>query len=128
MEVVQAKKAKPGKHLSLHFTEGELACRCCGRLLIISQLVSKLEALRQLVGKPVFVNSGYRCPAHNRAVGGAVNSYHLKGMAADVRVPGLGVTELSRLAEKAGFDGIGIYTTQAFVHVDVRGYSASWRG
>lgn len=66
----QARKANPNQHLSPHFVEAELACRCCGKLQINPELVTKLEALRQLVGKPVLVNSGYRCPAHNRAVGG----------------------------------------------------------
>ncbi|AEF94487.1 Peptidase M15A [Desulfotomaculum nigrificans CO-1-SRB] len=123
----QAKKAKPEQRITPHFTEGELACRCCGRLLVQSELVHKLETLRQLVKKPVLVNSGYRCPAHNRAVGGAVNSYHLKGMAADIHVPGLAVVELSRLAEQAGFNGIGTYPKQSFLHVDVRGNRARWQ-
>nr|WP_039735013.1 D-Ala-D-Ala carboxypeptidase family metallohydrolase [Desulfotomaculum nigrificans] len=122
------KIAGVGQHLSAHFVETELSCQCCGRLLIHPYLINKLEAFRQLAGKPVLVNSGYRCPAHNRAVGGETNSYHLKGMAADIQVPGVAVAELSRLAEQAGFGGIGVYQSQGFVHVDVRDYSARWRG
>ncbi|WP_157667923.1 D-Ala-D-Ala carboxypeptidase family metallohydrolase [Desulfotomaculum nigrificans] len=37
----------------------------------------------------MIVDSGYRCPAHNWAVGSVPNSYHVRGMAADIRVPGL---------------------------------------
>ena len=43
-----------------------------------------LDPLREWYGKPVPVNSGYRCKALNEAVGGVANSYHLKGMAADI--------------------------------------------
>ena len=122
------KKADPGRKLSPHFLEVELACRCCGRLLVQPELINKLELLRRLVGKPVLVNSGYRCPTHNRAVGGVVNSFHLRGKAADIRVPEMAVKEISPLAEKVGFDGIGLYPIQGIVHVDVRGYRARWGG
>ena len=44
-----------------------------------------LEPLRRRFGKPIYVNSGYRCQELNRAVGGAVKSYHLYGRAADIR-------------------------------------------
>ena len=43
-----------------------------------------LEPLRQAWGQPIFVNSGYRSPALNRAVGGARNSQHCLGQAADI--------------------------------------------
>ncbi|MDE6464357.1 MAG: peptidase M15 [Muribaculaceae bacterium] len=43
-----------------------------------------LDPLREAYGKPVKVNSGYRCPKLNRAVGGVATSHHLRGMAADI--------------------------------------------
>jgi hypothetical protein len=43
-----------------------------------------LDPLRALYGMPIHVNSGYRCPAVNKAVGGAVTSHHLQGMAVDI--------------------------------------------
>ena len=43
-----------------------------------------LDPLRELYGKPIHVNSGYRSPLVNRKVNGAVNSDHVKGMAADI--------------------------------------------
>ena len=46
-----------------------------------------LEPLREHAGIPIQLNSGYRCPALNRAVGGSSQSQHLKGEAADIRVP-----------------------------------------
>ena len=44
-----------------------------------------LDPLRTKWGMPIIVTSGYRCPKLNAAVGGAVNSQHTKGMAADIR-------------------------------------------
>lgn len=43
-----------------------------------------LDPLREAYGKPIYVNSGYRCPALNKAVGGVSNSEHLIGCAADI--------------------------------------------
>jgi uncharacterized protein YcbK (DUF882 family) len=74
------------------------------------------------------VTSGYRCANCNKAVGGAENSYHLFGMAADIWVEGISPRQLAEVAENIGFDGIGIYPDQGFVHVDVRGYRARWEG
>ena len=45
-----------------------------------------LDPLREAWGGPIHVNSGYRCPALNRAVGGAPRSQHMKGEAADITV------------------------------------------
>lgn len=45
-----------------------------------------LQQARDDYGKPIHVNSGFRCPALNAKVGGKKNSYHLKGMAADLHV------------------------------------------
>lgn len=51
----------------------------------IRSLVEKvLDPLREAWGKPLTVSSGYRCPALNAAVGGAKNSHHMRGMAADI--------------------------------------------
>lgn len=46
-----------------------------------------LQPLRDHLGGPLQVTSGYRCPALNRAVGGVHNSQHLSGEAADLRIP-----------------------------------------
>ncbi len=49
-----------------------------------------LEAVRSLLGKPLLISSGYRCPALNKAIGGAVGSAHVLGYAADFICPGFG--------------------------------------
>ena len=43
-----------------------------------------LDPLREMYGKPITVNSGYRCPQLNAAVGGAKTSQHMRGEAADI--------------------------------------------
>lgn len=72
---------------SLYFSEAELACRCdfdCGAGPISGTLVNVLESARRLLGTPLVISSGLRCTPHNRVVGGAENSDHLTGHAADV--------------------------------------------
>lgn len=123
-----AGEAKERGRLSEHFIEEEFACPCCGMVLVQPDLVEKLEGLRRLAGGPVVVTSGYRCPAHNKVVGGVENSYHTQGMAADVSVDAISPQQLAAMAEQAGFDGIGVYPEQGFVHVDLRGYPARWEG
>lgn len=51
----------------------------------LSNLVTHvLDPLREMYGKPITVNSGYRCPKLNAAVGGAKSSQHMRGEAADI--------------------------------------------
>ena len=51
----------------------------------LERLVANLlDPLREAYGAPIYVNSGYRCPALNRAVGGSASSQHLTGEAADI--------------------------------------------
>ena len=114
--------AEPGKY----FAVKEMACKCgCGKVMFDVGLRDKLDALRELVGKAVYISSGYRCPEHNAHVGGVHNSYHTRGIAADIYAKGIPPRALAKMAEEIGFDGIGIY--KSFVHVDVRGYKARWQ-
>ena len=113
--------------LSPHFDSNEFACKDgCGFDHPHTELIAKLEKLRELCGhKPLHINSACRCQKHNKAVGGASNSQHVLGKAADVRPPkGMTIEEFAHHAEQAGFGGIGKYNT--FVHVDVREGKARW--
>ncbi|MGO4379709.1 D-Ala-D-Ala carboxypeptidase family metallohydrolase [Pseudoduganella sp. RAF19] len=56
-----------------------------------------LEEVRALVGAPVTVSSGFRSKAVNQAVGGAANSAHLLGLAADINVPGMAPKALAKM-------------------------------
>lgn len=55
-----------------------------------------LQPLRDALGRPIVVTSGYRAPAVNAAVGGAAQSAHMRGLAADIIVPGLSVRDVCR--------------------------------
>lgn len=55
----------------------------------LHRVAALLEQVRALVGGPVRVSSGYRSPALNAAVGGAKNSAHVQGLAADITAPGM---------------------------------------
>ena len=116
--------------LAPNFMSTEFQCRCCGRLPakgMKTLLIVLLQRLRDRVGKPLVINSGYRCQKRNKAVGGASNSQHLYGTAADIKVPvGWTVPQFAQVAIEVGFDGVGRYIRQGFIHVDVRGSKAKW--
>jgi len=62
----------------------------------LKRTAAVLEEIRFLVGKPIVVSSGYRCPALNVAVGGASKSMHVQGLAADINAVGLSARELAQ--------------------------------
>ena len=75
--------------LSKNFTRKDFKCPCgCTRQMVDSELVEKLQAIRDKLGKAIKVTSGYRCITHNasKTVGGSPNSKHRYGMAADWRM------------------------------------------
>lgn len=61
----------------------------------LERLANLLEHVRALVGKPIIISSGYRSPKLNAAVGGAPNSAHLSGLAADINAIGLTPLQLA---------------------------------
>jgi uncharacterized protein YcbK (DUF882 family) len=115
--------------LSKDFTSEEFACRCCGVTSVDPKLVAALQQMRDMVGVPIHINSGYRCPKHNAQVGGTKGSMHLFGKAADIVIQGYNVRGMLDAAYKIQDfldGGIGIYPQEGFIHVDVRGHSARW--
>jgi uncharacterized protein YcbK (DUF882 family) len=93
-------------------------------------LAEQLEVLREHFQKPININSGYRSPKHNAKVGGAENSQHLLGKAADVVIEGISPDEVADAIEflidnkmmKQG--GLGRYVD--FTHYDIRGKKSRW--
>ena len=100
-----------------YFKEEEFECPCCKENKTDSKLITLLDALRDDLGEPMVITSGYRCPEHNEAVGGSENSSHLKGLAADISC----ATSHDRFKLLSVlfkyFDRIGIAKT--FIHVDI---------
>lgn len=69
----------------------------------LNRLADYLDGIRAKFGKPILISSGYRCPMLNKAVGGVVNSQHLKGLAADLVCSDMEKL-LSIIRETKGFD------------------------
>ena len=122
--------------LSPHFNVREFRCSC-GKVhetLIASELINKLEALYTALNcSKIIVTSGYRCPDHDKAVGGTSSGQHTKGTAADVCCYGQGGQPISSKtvcckAQDLGFTGIAnITSSYQYTHLDVR-TSGKWYG
>ena len=117
--------------LTKNFARYEFQCPCgCGQQSLDTELAEKLQIIRDKLGKPIKITSGYRCLKHNQAVNGGTNSRHRYGMAADWRMKdrSLNPVALGILAVEAGFGGVGIYWygNYAFVHADTRNAKATW--
>lgn len=84
--------------------------------------VEVLDPLREAIGRPLKVTSGYRSPAVNKAVGGVPGSKHQQGRAADVKADGVPAAELMRLAVELDlpFDVAMIYEAKGHLHLDQR--------
>lgn len=113
------------KLLSPNFRVREFACHCgADRVLICSDLVILLQRTRDQFGAPVTINSAFRTEEHNRRVGGATNSQHLRGTAADITVRGITPLAVAQFAEHLGAGGIGLYA--GFTHIDTRAGRVRW--
>jgi uncharacterized protein YcbK (DUF882 family) len=76
-----------------------------------------LEPLRDIVKRPIQILSGYRCPELNTGIGGASNSQHLEGKAADIVVPQMSVDELFEIASKYVDYDQAIHEFSRWVHI-----------
>lgn len=107
-------------NLSEHFKAKEFQCKDGSEyLLICKELVAILETIREHFNTPVIINSGYRTPSWNSKVNGSQNSYHCKGMAADIVVKGHSSREVTKYADSIMEQG-GVIRYTNFVHIDVR--------
>ena len=73
-----------------YFTMNEFECHCgcrmpdSARANVVALVEQVFDPVRERYGKPICVNSGYRCARHNAAVGGVAGSQHMRGEAADI--------------------------------------------
>lgn len=92
--------------LSKSLTRREIACKCgCGFDIIDYKLIETFQALRDYVGKAIFITSGCRCPEHNKKVGGVEESAHVEGMALDMYVNGLSNRQFGEIVKRAYNEG-----------------------
>lgn len=135
MTIKHHTKVTPDEWPSKYFQPAEIACRGTGLVMLTPASIDalhRLDKLREAMGHPLLVNSGYRSPEHNRAVGGAKASNHMKGIAFDINMTNVDPRRFEAEAAKLGFNGIGLYPPQKpsgarnFIHIDTR--ATKWRG
>jgi hypothetical protein len=127
--VRRALRGDPALSLSKHFAIGEFLSEndpvkpspeAVESLKDLCELA--LEPLREALGRPLKISSGYRSPAYNKKIGGAPGSQHCAGIAADILMNS--DSEQLKAAAIAsnikGIGGIGIYPGRGFIHVDIR--------
>ena len=125
------------KQLTKNFKLSEFKCRdgsvVPDELLDNVELLSKnLQVLRDYIGKPIRVISGYRSPKYNRRIGGARKSQHMQAKAADIKVSGMAPDEVRdailHLIEEGKMMQGGVGRYRSFTHYDVRARKARWSG
>ena len=107
-----------------NFTEAEMTCKCgCGRADMTVELMDNLQALRNLCGFPLKVNSGFRCPDYNdRIASSGRDGPHTLGTAVDIGISGTPAHTVLTRAARFNFTGIGISQRgpheNRFIHLD----------
>jgi zinc D-Ala-D-Ala carboxypeptidase len=101
-----------------YFKKEEFTCPCCGVNKIKDELIEKLDKAREIARVPFVITSGFRCPKHNKEIGGSPTSSHLKGLAADIKTTNS--KERFKILDsllKVGFKRVGI--GEEFIHADI---------
>lgn len=117
---IYSKLTDGNKSLSPNFKVKEFACQDGSDTIVLHTdfVVDKLQKIRSHFGKPITINSAYRNPTHNKKVGGASSSYHVKGRAFDIVVKDVSPNEVAKYAQSIGIKGIIRYSWG--VHIDSR--------
>ena len=121
--------------LTKNFNKSEFECSCnCEMpkevLDNVKILARQLQAIRTISEQPIQINSAYRCPKKNKAIGGVSNSQHILGKAADIVIKEHTAEETYELLDELMHyktilqGGLGKYNS--FTHYDIRGTEARW--
>ena len=121
--------------LTNNFNKSEFECNCGCEMpnevfLQIQKLASQLQCIRDFIRFPIKITSAYRCPSHNKEIGGVSNSQHILGKASDIQVsdssPEAIYQVIDTLAEYGHVlqGGLGLYNT--FTHYDIRKTRVRW--
>jgi len=104
-----------------HFTPAEFKCQC-GKCSggVKTTLIEMLDDARDMAKVPFVITSGYRCEAHNAAIGASPTSSHTLGLAADIAAP---TSHHAFLIMQSlifcGFRRIGWNQAKKFIHCDI---------
>ena len=106
---------------SEYFSRKELQCHCgCGQCLMDSDFMNDIDWIREAVGQPLGVNSGYRCKAYDATLNNDDN--HPRGLAIDLAAPTdqlkwkIFIAALSRHFNRFGFAKTFIHLDKVLVH------------
>lgn len=119
--------ASGDKKLAENFRVREFRCKDgSDTILICTETVKILQAVRDYFGRPIIIHSAYRTPTWNKHVGGATSSQHVVGTAVDFHVENVPTWAVAGYLE-ANYPkhGIGYYAN--FVHLDSRGRNVYWK-
>ena len=110
-----------------YFTADELKCQHCGAEGIDEYFMAKIDNLREELGFPFPVTSGYRCPEHPIEARKKAPGAHTTGKAIDIGVSGNDAYILIEAAIRDNFTGIGINQkgNSRFIHLDIIPHSSS---
>ena len=92
--------------------------------------IKAADEIRERIGRPITILSGYRNQRYNQLIGGASKSLHMEFKALDLTAK-MSIPELARVAKQVRelgifVGGVGIYN--GFVHIDCRGKNTDWHG
>lgn len=89
-------------------------------------IIHKMDKIRKMAGVPIIINSWYRPPSVNRAVGGSSRSEHLTGGGVDAYPSGLNLVDFTlQIAKDPDLNGGGLAVGRGFFHID-RGHKRRW--
>lgn len=107
-----------------YFRLKEFECRCCHHVLVHPDMLFKVNRIRQMLEVPVLVTSAFRCPAHNKEVGGHPESGHMRGECCDFQVPRLHPRRVISAIYAAGFKKVVLYGPDLLVLEYELGFTA----
>lgn len=87
---------------------------------MLELIVNCLQPIRDKLGKPIIVSSGYRCPEVNKLVGGKSNSQHLTGCACDFTVKGMTVDQVYEFIKNSGVSYDQLIHEGTWVHISYK--------
>ena len=103
-----------------NFSFEEMACQETGECEIVKITMDRLQDLRNELGQPLTITSGYRSPRHSIEAAKAAPGTHSMGRAVDIACAGVVALEILREALAVGFTGIGVKQKgeHRFLHLD----------